>query len=216
MNASTAHHLLKTLHENGYLELDGETHRYRIGIAAAMLGSSFDTPLRIADAIKAEMDGLHAKLGGAVVAAIFENGSFKSIYWKQEMPGIVLTCPVKTPIDKPHLMACGQILLAWRPEPFIEAYAAAAHLPALKFKKEMKEIVERKRVELRNPYGNGAFAIGLPVFDFTGRLVISIGWSVESERWSDSIAGNAASALDESAGAIERRLDFNKQGTSQC
>jgi len=210
LNASTAHHLLKTLKDRGFLESDSETGRYRIGVAAVMIGASSDPVQRLGDAAKPSLDALYDKIGSVVVGLMFERGSFVSNYWKQDQNGVVFSAPLRTPVPKPHLMACGQVLMAWRERAWQESYLKEFKLPS-SLLKSLAKIRDEGLCELENCDGSGLYALGVAVNGIDGRPVMAIGWSMPASAVSSKARAEVRKSMASCASALSYALRFESK-----
>lgn len=204
LNASTAHHLLKTLRESGYLESDPETGRYRLGVAAVLMGARQNQLLRLAEAVKPRLDSLYDEIGHVVVGLQVERGGFVANYWKQDSQGVLFTPPPGTPVPKPHLMACGQILMAWQPAAWLDSYLAEQGLQG---KLDVRSLKGSDSVDLPDS-ANGIHAIGVIVRGLSETPVMSIGWSMHKSEITDAVARHALESMLSAASDISAMLRF--------
>jgi DNA-binding IclR family transcriptional regulator len=197
INASTAHHLIKTLLAHGYVENDAATGRYRLGVAAVMMGSNCVSFQRLADAAKPRLDALFEEIGEVLVGLVVRNGSFVTNYWRQNSQGVVFSREPGEAVPQPHLMACGCLLLLGSPPRLFGLYQRDGPLPGFRRASPFLEV----RGVLRNArfQWHGAYAIGVDVLGLSGAPVMSVGWSMDN-----SLPMKRASPM--SASACWRRL----------
>ena len=210
MNPPTAQQLLKTLQEMNFLEFDPENRKYRIGMASILLGRSVDTTRRLADFSKPHVDEIFDEFGETTVALCVERGCFRPLYCKQCAKQLATAVPSEEDIMNPHLMACGQILLAWQEESFLETYITQRQLNN-QFITLMKKVKNAGFSELIDYNGSGVAAYGVPVFDSTQKVFMSIGWSIPLTRFGNEIRDKVLPRLLKISKDMSDSLNFNSK-----
>ncbi len=179
INASTAHHLIKTLLAHGYVENDAATGRYRLGVAAVMMGSNCDSFQRLADAAKPRLDALFEEIGEVLVGLVVRNGSFVTNYWRQNSQGVVFSREPGEAVPQPHLMACGCLLLPWLSSQALSAYIKEMGL-SQDFAALLRSLKSEESYVTPDSNGMGRYAIGVDVLGLSGAPVMSVGWSMDN------------------------------------
>lgn len=213
MKPPTAQQLLKTLLKTGYLEFDEEACKYRVGMAALLLGDSADASSRFGEFVKPYVDAIFEEHGETTAALGLERGAFISLYWRQSEKELVAAPPSTRIIPDPHGMASGMALLAWQGESFISNYIAERKLHP----KELLESLKRTRgqgyAELVDFGKSGVAAYGVPVFDLSGKAVLSIGWSIPLVRFTPSLRKTVLERLSNVSAQMSGELKFQKGST---
>ncbi len=211
MKPPTAQQLLKTLQKTGYLEFDEESRRYRIGIAAIMLGNAVDGPSRIAEFTKLRIDAIYEEFKETTAVLTVERGVFISVYWRQCQKELASAPPATRVIPNPHGMASSKVLLAYQSKEFISNYITEKRIQNPEaFEASLKEIRDKGYCELVNFNSSGVAAYGMNCFDATGKAVFSIGWSIPLPRYSDDIRDKALAKIKSSINEMGEILNFRK------
>ncbi len=204
----TAQQLLKTLQKTGYLEFDAEIRRYRIGAGAMLLGNSLDRQARLAHLAKPQIDALYEEFKETCVALATDRGVFRAVYWRQCVKELASSAPSKEDVENPHVMACGQALLACLSQEELDFYIERQGLEKAQFMALMEAVRAKGYAELIDFQGSGVAAYSKAAYDTTGKAVLSIGWSIPLARFNDEIKAKALKRIDEAAKAIGASLSF--------
>lgn len=193
----TAQQLLKTLQAANYLDFDETSRRYRIGIAALMLGHGSDAKARLGEFAKPFVDEIFEEFGETTVALACERSVYFNVYSRHCEKALATSIPSQRDIENPHLMACGQALLAWQGKDAIASYVKAKGLNGgtagvLALLGKVRECGYSELIDFNS---SSVAAYGVPVFDVTGKLALSLGWSVPLARFDESLKERALSRL---------------------
>lgn len=214
---STAHRLLQTMLDLGYVEQDGETERYRptlklFSLGARTLSGQADL-LRIADR---EMAGLARETGETVNLGVLDESEQRVAYIHKHNSAFGLS--MHSPLGKRsplHSTALGKALLAWRTEEDIAARLAGMRLE----KRGPRTITDRGtlRAQLARIRAEG-FAeeveeseagvrcMAVPVRDHLGRVIAAISISFPLFRFDENRRPHFAKRLKEAGAAASRGL----------
>lgn len=175
---STAHGLLSTLRDYGYVEQSAETGRYRLGVRLFELGTRVAQNWDVRAAAKPAMLRLNAKLGETVQLAAEDNGEV--LYLEKidstHLMRIVSEVGVRLPM---HCSGIGKVLLAYKTTAEVKWIVSQKGLPALTTKTITSlPRLERELAEIRQKgYGfdNGEIMEGLrcvaaPIRDANNRV----------------------------------------------
>ena len=205
----TAQQLLKTLQKTGYLEVDENIRRYRIGTAAMLLGGSIDRSARLTNFVKPHVDAIYEEFKETTVALSLDRGVFRAIYFRQCVKELASSAPSQEDVENPHVMACGQALLAWLPPEQLSEYIHRHGIKdEAKFAASMERVRSQGFAELIDYNKSGVAAYAASSFDATGRPVLSIGWSIPLARFSEDLKSKVVKRLGDTAKAIDGSLSF--------
>lgn len=206
----TAQQLLKTLQAARYLDFDESSRRYRLGIAALTLSHGAEPSERFGEIAKPFVDALFDEFGETTIALANPRGTYSCVCSRHCEKALGTSVPSAGDIERPHLMACGQALMAWQGQASINAYlktkcarGEAANLSTLLEKARSTGIAE-----LIDFNASAVAAYGVPVFDATGNAALAIGWSIPLARFDGKLKARivprllkAAAQLGEALGA---------------
>ncbi len=208
INPATAQQLLKTLQKTGYLDFDENSRRYKIGIAAVLLGNAVDIPDKIAEFAKPYIDQIFDEFNETTVAITMERGVMLSVYWRQSTRELSVAPPNRRIISNPHVTASGLALLSCQSQEFLSNYISIH--PDINdkddFLSKLNYIKENGYAEAINLNNSGVAAYGAPAFDASGKAVLAIGWSIPLTRFTDEIKKQIISRILNSATEITEKL----------
>ena len=222
LRVTTAQQLLKTLQHEGFLEFDEKNRRYRIGYSALMLGQQVDKMAFIRDSIRPEMDRF-AQDFNETIAAIRLDGDYAVIVdWRESSHMLTLRHQENERIHFPHYMASGCVLLAYQDEQFRQAYARRVNYggvnPVADNPDALLELFEKIRkqgyFETANVNNSGIAAIGGPVFNRRGEIVLSIGCSVPLVRKTPEIWETMRRGLVSTCTACSHNFGYKPGGST--
>jgi DNA-binding IclR family transcriptional regulator len=208
---STAHRLLHTLGQQGFVQAGGQPGTYRLGLRAAVLGAAairdrrprqhVHELLRQAVEEVGETVGL-AALDGTVVVSVDKVRSPRPLQWN---PGIGATMPA-------HQSAAGKVFLAdLSEEELRHRYAGVAELPRATANTvgSVDELLERLHVVRQQGYAvdaeeleDGLRCVSVPVRGPSGRLVYALTMSAPAQRLELTAVQRFAGALTRIATAM--------------
>jgi DNA-binding IclR family transcriptional regulator len=116
---STVHRLAATLTAARFLEQNGETGKYRLGLALFELGSLVRARMDVADAARQKLRELLETTGETVQLGIIDHQSVLYIYEMESRRAIRMAAAVgaRAPL---HCTAVGKVLLASQPEDYVK------------------------------------------------------------------------------------------------
>lgn len=215
LHNSTTFHLVRTMVSLGYIRQDLRTKRYHLGRMVFSLAASSRSEIDLLGLATPIADELAQRSGETTHVAIF-TGNEVTVVAKSAGSGAFQLQERHGGIRPAHATALGKVLLAAATEAAVEHYLRAHGLPAL----TDRTITEPKRLyrELENvraagiAFDDGEFnaevrCLAVPVHDFTGAVVASIGisgpvWRVTLQSLGEMqvIARAAAKKLSEGLG----------------
>lgn len=223
LKVATAQGLLKTLAHCGLLHFDPEARTYRIGLGTVRLAEAVPGRKACVDFSRPWVDALHEDLQATVVAGILEEGHLVLAYWRRPEHAMAVA-PFRTVIDHPHRLASGMVLLAAQSEQARRSYAERTDLASLganlphtaeEFMAETERVREQDYAEMTDAAGSGVGALGVPVRDATGSVVMSLGFSVPLTGYNAGTRERGLQALQRAAGEMSCRLGW-AQDTPAC
>ncbi|NQU43013.1 IclR family transcriptional regulator [bacterium] len=214
LHPATAQGLLATLRGMDYVQLDESTKRYSVGSAALHLGSSQSESDRLAALVHPVLDSLFSRFGETVAALAEIAGTIHVVDWIQTRQSLaVIHRP--GPVEAPHYMASGAVVLAYRDAAAQKAYARSVdlakygpNLPTTQASllKELREIRTAGWAERENAGNSGVAAWAAPVLDGRGRLVVAIGCSCPLARLNATLRTKLARSVKQAARDLSETL----------
>jgi DNA-binding IclR family transcriptional regulator len=216
LHPSTAHNLLRSLLDRGYVEQDAAGGRYRLGAAALTLAHQFLRACDLAALARPFVRQLAEQLDEQVILGVLQGGREHDI----------LTAPGARPlIVNPHINAqgrlhctsIGKVLLGSCSTAEIEAILAADGLPRYtpqtitSVERLLREVEAARRdgyATSREEHYAGVAGVAAPVRDATGRVLAGLG--VPYPLLGADAAREAAilQATRRTAAALSRRLGY--------
>jgi len=206
LKAPTAQQLLKTLQARRFLEFDADTRRYRLGLAAALLGRAADLVARLDGFARPHVRTLFREFGETTVALACDRGAFQCVCACPCDKELATSVPSPADLASPHLMASGLALLAWQDAAFLDAYRKAHGLADAAFAKRLDTVRKAGFAEALDDHHSGVAAYGAPVVDAAGRAILSLGLSVPLPRFKAALGKQIAGRIVAAAQAMSRTL----------
>lgn len=218
LKVSTAQNLLKTLVANGFLEFDADARKYRVGLAAVLLGDRADPLERMSRFAQPWVDALHEALGETVAVAAWVRGRAMVVDWRQAERSLAVAHSRRLVTDGGMAtMAIGRVLLAYADEATQVAFAerAVAARAGKGLPRDAKEFLEmlaairgRGWTETRDVGGSGIAAFAAPVLDGSGRADMAISCSAPLARWDAGACEPAREAVSRAADEMSAGLGW--------
>ena len=201
LHSSTTFHLVKTLAQLGYVRQDPVTKLYRVGRMVFDLASTAFDEVEMANVAGPYLDELAMRTGETSHFAIRTGGDIV-VLAKSEGTG-VFRMAERTGIARPaHATALGKVLLASMTAENLEVFLSTQELRVLTDRTIVDPVKLRAEIaRVRGAgvaYDEGEFhpevrCVAVPIFNFTGRAVASIGLSTAV--WRVAIGDLEAKAL---------------------
>lgn len=203
LKAPTAQQLLKTLQARQYLEFDGDSRRYRVGIAAALLGRAADLGARLGTVAAPHVQALFREFGETTAALVCDRGVFQCVCCRACEKELATSAPPAGELADPHLLAGGQALLAWQDAVFLDSYIQTRHrhVDAAGLKQQLHAVRAAGHAALLDYNRSGVAAFGVPVFDATGQVALALAVSMPLPRFDAALGQRLLSRLTEAAQA---------------
>jgi DNA-binding IclR family transcriptional regulator len=189
--------LLATLEEEGYIEQDPETERYRLGLRALELGHSFSRSRSLVERARPVLDGLLEETGESTHLAKMDG--FEVVHILGRVPDRVLVGALRIGTRLPlHATALGKVLLGCAPEDERQAFdrkvVAGGKLPArtertiedpAKFFEHVRTVAGHGFALDVGECADGLGCAAAPVHDASGLVVAAISVSAPLHRVSE-------------------------------
>jgi DNA-binding IclR family transcriptional regulator len=200
---SSAHALLRTMEDRGYLTLDPQAKEYRLGSRIWELAQAHHGIEDLRTVMKPLMDGVMERTGETVQLARLEGTDAVYLELSESPHAMKLTSRVGARLPA-HASAIGKSLLASLEHDEARGRLAAADRPRLTARTitdadELLAELERVRRQGysvdNEEFATGLRCIAMPVRDATGRAVGAMSVAMPTPRYSRAAAANARRAL---------------------
>ena len=211
---SSAHALLRTMEDRGYLTLDPSAREYRLGSRIWELAQAHHRIEDLRAVMKPVMDGVMERTGETVQLARLEGSEAVYLELSESPHPMKLTSRVGARLPA-HASAIGKSLLASLDPEEARRRLAAADLPRLTPRtitdpEELLAELERVRRQGysvdNEEFATGLRCIGMPIRDATGRVVGAMSVSMPTPRYNRAAAANARRALGEAVARAAEKL----------
>lgn len=180
INKSSVHRLLTHLEEEGFVEKDNVTRRYRLGLSLLQLSGVVLSHLEIHHAAKHDLELLAEKTGKYAHLGIIENGELVYLRKIEGKEPITLTSFIGRS-NPAYCTGCGKIILAYQPEiteTVIENGLTKYGPHCITDPDQLRSDLERIAVQgfaiCVDEIYEGVISIAAPVRDFTGNVIAGI------------------------------------------
>ena len=217
---STTHRLLATLTDEGLLEQDVESGRYRLGLAVFDLAAAVQT-LDLHEAVLPPMTALRNRTGETVQVAVLDGREVVYIE-RLDSPNTLRLFLEVGRRNAAHCTGCGKALLAFSPPELVDRVLKGWILErktphtitsVADLRADLAESRRRGFAINRRESEAGVISVAAPVRDITGRTVAAISVAGPAERVEPDELRFAQAAM-EAAAAISRRLGYGGRGAA--
>ncbi len=182
LNASTAHHLLSTLRQRGFVEQDPSTHRYHLSLKCLEVGQAARSHLDLRALATPHLHSLTAQTRENSNLAVLDG--HEVVYLAQAESGRMMRMFTRPGARAPlHATGVGKCLLAWLDEK--EKVSIVDELPLTRytgkticqkdrFLAHLDEVKQRGYALDDEEREEGVVCIAAPVHDYSGRVVAAI------------------------------------------
>ena len=213
---STVHRLLTTLLHEHFIERDGTTGRYRLGLKLYELGTIVADHLDIHEVVEAPIEELRDRTGETVHVAILDGTSVVYIARRDSPHPLSMLRRVGHRNDA-HCTSTGKVLLAAlspdERDTLLDGYAFPAHTERTitdraVLEAELVRVRERGFGENAGESELGAHSIAAPIRDASGRVVAAISVAGLALRFTPETTRRITMETLRSAEAISARLGW--------
>lgn len=214
LSPPATHHLLQTLRAASFVEADPVSRQYRLGLAAVRLGAGRDPLGQMRSFARPFIESLAAKSDETIVVLAWLHEQAVVVDWIQAGHALAVTHRHGV-IEHPIGFASGRVLLAFQDRATQARYArgenfARIGVNAPRDAQEALAILAKVAADghavTRNIGNSGVVAVGAPVFDATGRLLLAVGCSAPISRLTATQLVQLRERLIELTDAMTRRL----------
>jgi len=210
----TTHNLLKTLVAAGFAETNPSTRQYRLGLSAIRLGGGSDPLTHLRMFARPFIEKFSAEFDETIVVAAWQNGQSVVVDWIQSGRPLAVTHNLGV-LERPLVFASGRVLLAYQSREEQLRHAKVKELAALgpnsprtpaELLALLEKIVGDGYAFTENVANSGVIALGAPVFDASGRLLLAIGCSAPISRTTRAQVTQVREQLLALTATLTRRL----------
>lgn len=222
LHRSTVHRLASRLCSAGYLEHDRETASYRLGLRLFELGAIVLADMELVSQARPHLEALRDLTGETTHLGVLDRGEVVYVEKFEGKHLLNLTSPVGSR-RPPHCTSLGKVLLAFLDERQVGQIAEQTGLPrftehtiadADTLVRELRQVrllgyaVDNEETDI------GLRCVGVPIRDFTGRVVASVGISGSTSRLLPTGLPRLVGLLTEHAERISAALGWGGSGVA--
>lgn len=215
-HVSTAHRLLQTLAQRGYIEQDRGTHAYRLGPRVFELGTAYLGALDLTSIARPHLEALRDKFDETIHLAVYNRGDVVELARASSRQAIAAS--VRPGQRSPaYCTALGKVLLANLPPPELVQFFREVRL-----ERRTRHTIARKAAlqrELEHVRARGyavddeelapkLCCVGVPVREPAGRAVAALSVAMPKMRFKAKMVPEWARLLGEASERISRQLGF--------
>ncbi len=222
LSTSSVHRLLSTLADEGLLEQDEATGRYRLSLSVFDMAAAMPTQRPLHEAVLVPMTELRARTGETVQVGVLD-GRHVVYVERLDSPN---TLGIFTKLGRrahAHCTSSGKVLLAFlaRPERdrALEGWAPVARTPhsitdLAELRRELAMIRRRGYAENRQESEIGVVSVAAPIRGSGGQTIASLSLAGPSTRM-DPNRNTYAHAVMTLAEAVSKQMGWRAQATSR-
>lgn len=212
---ATAHRLMITLREVGFVEQERERDQYRLGLRLFELGNVVLANMDLHREAKSFVEALTAVSGEAVHLCVFD-GTQTTLINRTEASLERTNTVVVMEASPAHCTATGKAALAFQPEQVLERVIRLGLAPFTpqtitspeKLREELALIRERGYSIDDEELSPGIRCVGAPIRNLSGRVFASISVSGPSRRITKAKTKSLGNLVTHYADAISARLGY--------
>ena len=192
INRTRVFRILKTLENRGYVDYDSDTQGYRLGVKFLHLGENVRERLDLRREAETILVELSRKTGDSAHLLILRGNRAITIDRRQGENRLQVASPIGQSLPL-YVGASPKILLAYLPTEERERVLQGITLERFtentiadldELRKHLDTIRQQGYAVDEEDYEQGVFAIGAPVFDFTGSVIAGITITTPGSRYS--------------------------------
>ena len=209
--------LLATLETKGYIEQNKATENYRLGVKSLELGQTFIKQLGLVRQAMPFLKEIVKQCNEMACIGTIRQGSavYLDVEESNQMVKVANRVGWRLPI---HCTAIGKAQIAFVSEEELEKLGVLDNMDKFTentivdkaaFIKHLKDVAKRGYAVDNEEYNPGVRCVGVPIRDYTGRVVGGISVSGPSFRMTDEVLkGKIIPVVKEAGGNVSKRLGF--------
>jgi IclR family KDG regulon transcriptional repressor len=209
--------LLATLETKGYIEQNKATENYRLGVKSLELGQTFIKQLGLVRQAKPFLKEIVKQCNEMACIGTIRQSSVVYLDVEEANQTVKVANRVgwRLPI---HCTAIGKAQIAFVSEEELEKLGVLDNMDKFTentivdkaaFIKHLKDVAKRGYAVDNEEYNPGVRCVGVPIRDYTGRVVGGISVSGPSFRMTDEVLkGKIIPVVKEAGGNVSKRLGF--------
>ncbi len=215
LSTSTVHRLLSTLADEGVLEQEPESGRYRLGLSVFDLAAAMPTQRSLHEAVLVSMTELRSRTGETVQVGVLDGRQVVYVE-RLESPNTLRFFAELGRRAHAHCTSSGKVLLAYQPkaerERLLEGWELLARtehsiVSVAELRRELGVIRRRGYAENRHESELGVVSVAAPIRDGSGRSVASLSLAGPSDRM-DPNRDRYAQAVMALASTVSRQMGW--------
>ena len=215
LGKSTVHRLLTTLTDEGMLDQNLETGRYRLGLVVYDLAAALTTQHDLHEAVLAPMSSLRNRTGETVQVAVLDGRQVVYVE-RLDSPNTLRMFLEIGRRNSAHCSGTGKALLAFLPRDDLDRLLKGWELQKKteytitsikKLRTELEQIRNQGFAENRHESEVGVISVAAIIRDAGGRPIAAISVAGPAERM-DSMRLELAHTTMEAAAVVSRRLGY--------
>lgn len=220
LHKATAHRIVTTLSNFGYLERASDGQKYRLGIQLATLGSRVVNRMDLRSEALPYMQELVKQWDEVCDLSIFDQGSVFYIEVLQDNHALKISASVGQSLPA-HCTASGKMFLAHLPTRELEKYLSqslASHTentissPEV-LRKQLEEIRKQGYAIDQEEYEEGISSVAAPITNRKGQVIAVISMPGPTNRMMPDRLCEIAKPLVSAAQNISKKLGWHSEGS---
>jgi IclR family acetate operon transcriptional repressor len=218
LRPSTAHRLLATLVERGYVVQNPQNSRYRLGHrVVALAGRAEDRMARLRASVQPWMRQILEQYDESTNLAVLDRFSVVYVDQLESSRAVRMFTRIGSRVPA-HATGAGKALLAFQPPPMLEELYAGEPFAELtartitsadSLREELERVRHRGYALDREEYDDGVACVAAPIFDHTGETLAAISVSGPVDRINRLDLREVGEQLAGQTVAISRELGFS-------
>ncbi len=212
VDKGSASRLVATLASYGYAEKDERTRRYHLGSQVVSLSRSVLTRLPLREAAKPFLRELMERTGECAHLAVAAQGQVLYIDQVESPATLRVNAEVGT-LNPLHCTALGKALLAFgdlQPQDDLQAFTVNTLTDPARLRKNLEQVRAQGYSVDDEEFDPGVRCIAVPVWDFRGKVVASMGISGPATRVTSERLTALAAIVLEVGKSLSERLSFTR------
>lgn len=216
INRTRVFRILKTLEMRGYVDYNADTQGYRLGVKFLQIGENVRERLDLRREAETILVELSRKTGDSAHLLILRGNRAVTIDRRQGENRLQVASPIGQSLPL-YVGASPKILLAYLPDEERERIIKGIELErftdnTIANLNELREYLTTIRQQGyavdEEDYEQGVYAIGAPVFDFTGRVIAGITITTPGSRYSTQRKQELINLVVEAAKRLSEKLGY--------